>query len=142
MSIQKGIDTRIGNYRLTSDSLCYTLKRVGVNENKDSDNFGKETLSFVGYYTSFPSVLHAMLEDEIRGCGATAAQELRNEVVRIKKELLETASTIKLYKACWCKDCFHYDSNYCLNAKSINYMDKVSKYASCEYCEREEIGNE
>lgn len=92
MKIKAGIDVRFGNgYRLTSDALCYCLETVGINEDTDSKNYGKETFSLIGYYTSIANVFVAMTESEVRNCGAETITELGQEIERIKKELGQIA---------------------------------------------------
>lgn len=92
MKIRSGIDVRFGNgYRLTSDSMCYTLEIIGTNENEKSKNYGKETFTLVGYYTSIANVFVAMTESEVKNCGAETIIELGHEIDRIKSEVSQIA---------------------------------------------------
>lgn len=101
MKIIAGIDARIGEYKLTSDPICYTLERASVNDNKESKNYGKEVLSFVGYYTSLADVVYGMIKDETRGCGVETLEALYNKVVEIDKLIpMLRKSGIKLVQEC------------------------------------------
>ncbi|NLI89784.1 MAG: hypothetical protein GX366_05185 [Epulopiscium sp.] len=103
MRIQAGINSRLGDYVITSDTRCYTLEKISKNGDKKSEKYGQEVHSFIGYYTSFKNVLRTIMEDEIRNSGATTIEELVRKVEQLEQDVLNQGSEMKL--AYVCKEC-------------------------------------
>ncbi|HHX62326.1 MAG TPA: hypothetical protein GX707_16685 [Epulopiscium sp.] len=87
-----GINIEFENgYKLTSDSMCYCLEKIKVNDDVKSESYGKETYSLVGYFAMIENALERMFETEIRNCGAVTFEELVSEIKRAKSEIKSIA---------------------------------------------------
>lgn len=52
-------------YSIDLDGTTYTLSRIGINQAKDSKNFGEETTIQLGYFSQLKSALNKAVKDEL-----------------------------------------------------------------------------
>lgn len=52
-------------YNIDLDGTTYTLSRIGINQAKDSKNFGDETTIQLGYFSQLKSALNKAVKDEL-----------------------------------------------------------------------------
>ena len=53
-------------YRITADTYCYTIEKVGVIEDKNSKNYGKEKSEPYGYYPTIDGCLNGYIKAKTR----------------------------------------------------------------------------
>ena len=77
-------------YCITSDSDQMTVNEKGTVEKEGSENFGKETLRPIGYFSTLAQCYRYLLHRQIRLSDAIGFKELMEEVGRIEAELNES----------------------------------------------------
>lgn len=75
----------IGDYLITSDSMCWTLNEKKVSNGKK--NKGKEYLNPVGYYTNASHLVEALVRREIRLADATTFAEAEKAAQGVAQSL-------------------------------------------------------
>jgi len=53
------------NYSLELDGSQYTLNRHSINQDKESKNFGNETVTALGYYSQIKNALNKAVKTEL-----------------------------------------------------------------------------
>lgn len=74
------------NYYITADKHTYILQKKSINQNKTSENYGKETYKDVGYYSNLESLLNGILKSELR---SYISKSEINSIIDLKKEIIK-----------------------------------------------------
>jgi hypothetical protein len=79
----------LDKYILTSDKLQWTIEEKVKSKNRKTGEV-KETIKAIKFYPTLDAALRGVLEMKLRNSTATSLQELRKELITIKKELTDT----------------------------------------------------
>lgn len=82
-----------GNYYLDADSRQYMLIRIY--DAKTSSGDEKKATSYLGYFTSIPSAITKLLEDEFRAEIQSAEYELKDALVKYGELMQEYRELLK-----------------------------------------------
>lgn len=85
------------DYAIQVDQTNYVLVRLGTVTKKDSKNYGEETSSTVGFYSTLDNALYAAMREIQRDAlmdGDMSLGEAVSEVRRISREMKEMLSSL------------------------------------------------
>ena len=68
-------------YIINANENCYTLEKIGKIEDISSQNFGKETRTIQGYYTTIENALNGYIKSKIRKFVAKETNTDINELI-------------------------------------------------------------
>lgn len=81
-------------YLINANESCYTLEKISTIEDISSQNYGKETRTIQGYYTTIESALNGYIKVKTRKYISKDTennmQELLSEIKNLKEYLKET----------------------------------------------------
>ena len=81
-------------YLINANESCYTLEKISTIEDTNSQNYGKETRTIQGYYTTIESALNGYIKVKTRKYISKDTennmQELLSEIKNLKEYLKET----------------------------------------------------
>ena len=81
-------------YLINANESCYTLEKKSTIEDTESQNYGKETKTIQGYYTTIESALNGYIKVKTRKYISkdteNSMKELLNEIKNLKEYLKET----------------------------------------------------
>ena len=81
-------------YFINANDSCYTLEKKSVIEDTESPNYGRETKTIQGYYTTRESALNGYIKVKTRKYISKDTEnnmkELLNEIKNLKEYLKET----------------------------------------------------
>ena len=75
-------------YILNANESCYTLETISTVQDTESKNYGKETRTIQGYYTSIETALKGYIKTRTR-------QYISSETMNTLNELLSKINTIE-----------------------------------------------
>lgn len=80
---------RIDNeYIINANESCYTLEKTGQVEDINSKNYGKETRTIQGYYTTIEKALNGYVKMKLRKYVAIETENSMKELLQQIEELL------------------------------------------------------
>lgn len=79
-----------GEYIINANESCYTLEKIGQVEDTESQNYGKETKTIQGYYTTIENALNGYIKVKLR-------KYVSNETENTLKELLQQIEKLESY---------------------------------------------
>lgn len=53
-------------YRINADNKCYSLEKVGKIEDENSENYGQEKITTIGYYTTLQGTINGYMKEQTR----------------------------------------------------------------------------
>ena len=74
-------------YLLNANENCYTLERISTIEDTSSPNYGKETKTIQGYYTTIESALNGYIKCQIRKFISKDTKNTFAELIKVIKNL-------------------------------------------------------
>ena len=77
-------------YIINANESCYTLEKIGQVEDVESQNYGKETKTIQGYYTTIENALNGYIKVKLR-------KYISSETENTMKELLEQIRKLQEY---------------------------------------------
>ena len=81
-------------YLINANESCYTLEKISTIEDTSSQNYGKETRTIQGYYTTIESALNGYIKVKTRKYISKDTEnnmkELLSEIKNLKEYLKET----------------------------------------------------
>ena len=77
-------------YIINANESCYTLEKIGQVEDVESQNYGKETKTIQGYYTTIENALNGYVKVKLR-------KYVSSETENTMKELLEQIRKLQKY---------------------------------------------
>ena len=77
-------------YIINANESCYTLEKIGQVEDVESQNYGKETKTIQGYYTTIENALNGYIKVKLR-------KYISSETENTMKELLEQIRKLQKY---------------------------------------------
>mgnify|MGYP001854990995 CR=1 FL=1 len=81
-------------YLINANDSCYTLEKKSTIEDTESQNYGRETKTIQGYYTTIESALNGYIKVKTRKYISKDTEnnikELLNEIKNLKEYLKET----------------------------------------------------
>lgn len=81
-------------YLINANESCYTLEKISAIEDTNSQNYGKETRTIQGYYTTIESALNGYIKVKTRKYISKDTEnnmkELLSEIKKLKEYLKET----------------------------------------------------
>ena len=81
-------------YLINANESCYTLEKISTIEDTSSQNYGKETRTIQGYYTTIESALNGYIKVKTRKYISKDTEnnmkELLREIKNLKEYLKET----------------------------------------------------
>jgi len=84
------MEIRLTNdYKLVTDSLNYILQKRNVVKNKDSENYGNETWSSIGWYGKLEHLVNKLIELEIKQSDVDQLHELITVVLDVEKRIVD-----------------------------------------------------
>jgi hypothetical protein len=81
------MDIRIGDYRLVSGPADYIVSKMGVGEDEESKNFGKEVENNKTYHPSLSMACENLLKRRVLESDATTLRELLKSHQEARAEL-------------------------------------------------------
>lgn len=79
-----------GEYIINANESCYTLEKIGKVEDIESQNYGKETKTVQGYYTTIENALNGYIKVKLR-------KYISNETENTMQEILEEIRKLQEY---------------------------------------------
>ena len=81
-------------YLINANESCYTLEKISTIEDTNSQNYGRETKTIQGYYTTIEGALNGYIKVKTRKYISKDTEnnikELLNEIKNLKEYLKET----------------------------------------------------
>ena len=77
-------------YIINANESCYTLEKIGQVEDVESQNYGKETKTIQGYYTTIENALNGYVKVKLR-------KYISSETENTMKELLNQIEKLETY---------------------------------------------
>lgn len=81
------------DYYIDANSCCYMIKMLNKVLDEDSENFGKEVISTVAYYSSLEQCIRGILKLEVRkfitGEDKKTLSDLKEHIILIEHKLDE-----------------------------------------------------
>lgn len=83
-------------FSISANSNCYILNRKTIVQDKDSVNYGKESLVNEGFFTSIESAIKGMLKIKIREYLSKSTENSIQELQEYIKSLKEAVEKLNL----------------------------------------------
>lgn len=77
-------------YIINANESCYTLEKIGQVEDVESQNYGKETKTIQGYYTTIENALNGYIKVKLR-------KYISSETENTMKELIKQIEKLEIY---------------------------------------------
>ena len=77
-------------YIINANESCYKLEKIGQVEDVESQNYGKETKTIQGYYTTIENALNGYIKVKLR-------KYISSETENTMKELIKQIEKLEIY---------------------------------------------
>lgn len=74
-------------YIINANESCYTLEKIGQVEDVESQNYGKETKTIQGYYTTIENALNGYIKVKLRKYVSSETENTMKELIRQMEKL-------------------------------------------------------
>lgn len=74
-------------YIINANESCYTLEKIGQVEDIESQNYGKETKTIQGYYTTIENALNGYIKVKLRKYVSSETENTLKELLQQIKDL-------------------------------------------------------
>lgn len=74
-------------YMINANEKCYTLEKIGIVQDKESKNYGKEVTTIEGYYSTIESALNGYIREKTR-------KYINKPIINTLEELLSEIKTM------------------------------------------------
>lgn len=82
-------------YAIEVDGNCFTAIKYGVNQNKDSKNFGEQTNNELGYFNKLSNAASRLCREEIASSDdVVSLKEFASRIEAINKQLIDQLDAI------------------------------------------------
>jgi len=84
-------------YAISVDGNCFTAIKYGVNETKDSKNFGEKTSKDLGYFNKLSNACLRLCREEIaQSDDIVGLKEFASRIEAINKQLLDQLESVNV----------------------------------------------
>ena len=74
-------------YIINANESCYTLEKIGQVEDTESQNYGKETKTIQGYYTTIENALNGYIKVKLRKYVSSETENTLKELLQQIRDL-------------------------------------------------------